>query len=72
MYLLPKIHKRLSNVRGRSLWDINREASEFLDFHLKPVIQSSKLYIKDSGDFIRKLRTFSLFPVMSFLSQWAW
>ena len=36
--------------------------SEFLDFQLKPVMQSSKSYIKDSGDFIRKIKDIHYIP----------
>ena len=46
MYLLPKIHKSLSNVPGRTLGHQKR----------KPIMQSSKSCIKDSGDFIRKIK----------------
>ena len=60
MYLLPKIHKRLSNVPGRPVISNcgtpAEKVSEFLDFQLKPVMQSRKSYIKDSGDFIRKIK----------------
>ena len=44
--LLPKIHKRLSNVPGRPVISncgtSTEKFSEFLDFRLKPVMQSSK------------------------------
>ena len=60
MYLLPKIHKRLSNVPDRPVISncgtTTEKVSEFLDFQLKSVMQSSKSYIKDSGDFIRKIK----------------
>ena len=50
MYLLPKIHKRLSNIPGRPVISIcgapTGKVSEYLDFQLKPVVQSSKSYIK--------------------------
>ena len=44
LYLLLKIHKQLHNVRGRPVIS-NRgtpteKASEFLGFHLKPLMQS--------------------------------
>ena len=32
------------------------KVSEFSDFQLNPVMQRSKSYIKDSGDFIRKIK----------------
>ena len=66
MYLLPKIHKRLSNVPSRpvisSCGTSTKKISEFLDFQLKPVKQSSKSYIKDSGDFIRKIKDIYYIP----------
>ena len=66
MYLLPKIHKRLSNVPGRPVISNcgtpTEKVSEFLDFQLKPVMQSSKSYIKDSGDFIRKIKDIHYIP----------
>ena len=43
LYFLPKIHKRLSNVPGRHVisncWSPTGKATEFLDYHLKPVMQ---------------------------------
>ena len=66
MCLLPKIHKRLSNVLGRPVISNcgtpTEKVSEFLDFQLKPVMQSSKSYIKDSGDFIRKIKDIQYIP----------
>ena len=60
MHLLPKIHKRLSNISGRPVISNcgtpTESISEFLDFQLKPVMQSSKSYIKDTGDIIGKIK----------------
>ena len=57
---LPKIDKRLSNVPGRPVISncgtLTEKASEFLDYHLKPVMQRSWSYIKDSEDFIEKIK----------------
>lgn len=43
VYVLPKIHKRLSNVPGRPVISNcatpTEKASEFLDSHLKPIMQ---------------------------------
>ena len=51
LYLLPKIHKRLHNVPGRPVISNcgtpTEKASEFLDYHLKPIMQKGKSYIKD-------------------------
>ena len=58
--LLPKIHKRLENVPGRPVISNcgthTEKVLEFLDSQLKPVMQSSRSYIKDSGDFIKKIK----------------
>ena len=43
LYLLPKIHKRLSNVPGRPVisncWMPTEKVSEILDHNLKPIMQ---------------------------------
>ena len=67
MYLLPKIYKRLSNVPGRAVISncgtSTEKVSDFLDFHLNSVMQSSKAYIKDSGDFIRNIKGIQFIPI---------
>ena len=66
LYLLPKIHKRLENVPGRpviSNCDTPTEkVAKFLDSQLKPIMQSSRSYIKDSDDFIKKIKNISTIP----------
>ena len=51
LYLLPKMHKRLANIPGRPVISNcgsgTEKASEFLDYHLKSVMQKGKSYIKD-------------------------
>ena len=32
------------------------KVSEFLDHHIKPVMQEGKSYIKDTGDFLTKIK----------------
>ena len=60
LYLLPKINKRLHNVPGRPVISNcgtpTKKASAFLDYHLKPIVQKGTSYIKDSGDFINKIK----------------
>ena len=60
-YLLAKIHKRLHSVPGRPVISNcgtpTEKASEFVDYHFKPIMQSGKSYIKDSGDFINKIKS---------------
>ena len=62
----PKIYKRLKNVPGRPVISNcgtpTKNVSEFLDHHLKPVMQNGCSYIKDSGDFLKKIRNVGNFP----------
>ena len=71
LYLLPKIHKRLHNVPGRHVISNcgtpTEKASEFLDFHLKFLMQSGWSYIQDSGDFIDKMKRIGKVPEGYFL-----
>ena len=71
MYLLPKIHKRLFDVPGRPViancGTPTEKVSEFLDHHLQPVMKSGKSYVKDTGDFIEKIRNLGKIPKDSFL-----
>ena len=66
LYLLPKIHKRLFNVPGSpviSNWRTSTEkVSEFLDHHLKPVIQKGLSCIRDSQHFLEKIKTIGSAP----------
>ena len=66
LYLLPKIHKRLHNVPGRPVisncGSPTEKCSEFLDHHLKPIMQKGWSYIKDSGDFINKTKNLRTIP----------
>ena len=66
MYLLPKIHKRLYNVSGRSVISNcgtpTEKASEFLDYHSQPVMISGKSYVKDTGDLLEKIKSLGKIP----------
>ena len=66
MYLLPNLAGRpvISNCVTPT-----DKVSEFLDFQLKPVMQSSKSYIKDSDDFIRKIRDIQYIPSNAVLAD---
>ena len=65
VYLLPKIHKRLSNVPGRPVISNcgtpAEKVLEFLEFQFKLIMQSSKSYIKDSRD-LRKIKDIHYIP----------
>ena len=65
-YLLPKIHKRLYDVPGRPVISNcgtpTEKASEFLDNQLKEVMQNGWSCIKDSNDFIKKIKHLKNIP----------
>ena len=60
LYLLPKIHNRLSEVPGRPVITNcgapTEKVSEFLDFHLKSIMQEGVSFIKDPADFQDKIK----------------
>ena len=66
LYLLPKIHKRLSDVPGRPVISNcgipTEKVSEFLDFHLKPIMRNGNSYIRDSSHFIERMKNIRLIP----------
>ena len=66
MYLLPKIHKRLYDVPGRPVISNcgtpKEKASEFLDNHLQEVMQNGWSYMKNSDDFIMKIKHLKNIP----------
>ena len=66
MDLLPKIRKRLSNVPGRpvisNFGTPTEKVSEFLDHHLKPIMQNGLSYIRDSQHFLEKIKTIGSVP----------
>ena len=59
-YLLPKIHKRLHDVTGGpviSNCGYNTEnISSFLDYHLQPLAQRVKSYIKNTNHLFKQIR----------------
>ena len=57
-YLLPKIHKRVISNCGYYTENI----SPFLYFNLQPLAQAVKSYIKDTNDFLNKLRSLPKLP----------
>ena len=70
-YLLLKIHKRLNAIPGRPVISncgyFTENISSFLDYHLQPLTKSVKSFIKDTNDFLRKLRSLPLLPDNSLL-----
>ena len=66
LYFLPKIHKRLSAVLGRPVMSNcvtpTQNVSECLGYILKTIMQDSLSYIKDSGDFLKKIKNIGKTP----------
>ena len=64
MYLLPKIGKRLNDVPGiPAISNCGSPAEKlFLDHHLQPIMKAGKSYIKDTGDFLEKLKNLGNIP----------
>ena len=65
-YLLPKIHKRTFNVPGRPVISNNGTATEnisaFLDFYLKPIVQTIPHILEDTSDFLCRLNDLPEIP----------
>ena len=65
-YLLPKIHKRLHDVPGRPVISncgfYTKNISSFLDFHLQPLGQKVKSFIKDTNHFLKKIKELGQLP----------
>ena len=65
-YLLSKIHKRLHNVPGRPVISncgfYTENISSFLDYHLQPLAQKVKSYIKDTNHFLNKIKKLGSLP----------
>ena len=72
LYFLHKIHKKPLNVSAcpviSNCGTPMEKASEFLDYQLKPVMQSSWSCTKDSGDFLRKIKRIGNLPETLYLS----
>ena len=60
-YLLPKIHKRLHDVPAKPVISncgyYTENISPFLDYHLQPLAQKVKSYIKDANHLLSKLKS---------------
>ena len=59
-YLLPKIHMRLEKLPGRPVTSncgtATERISEFLDFYIQPLVDLVPSIIKDTNDFLLKLK----------------
>ena len=65
-YLLPKIHKCLHDVPGRPVISncgfYTDNISSFLDYHLQPLAQRVKSYIKDANLFLNNIKKIRKLP----------
>ena len=65
-YLLPKIHKPLHDMPGRPVISNSGFYTEnifsFIEYHLKPLAQNVKSYIRDTNDFLSKLASLPPLP----------
>ena len=60
------MHKRLHDVQGRPVFSncsyYTKNIFSFLDFHLETLAGEVKSYIKDTNDFLKKLRSLPNLP----------
>jgi hypothetical protein len=69
LYLLPKIHERLSDVPGRPvISNCGTSTEKASDHHLKPIMKTGKSYIRDTGHFLEKLKEIGKVPENAFIS----
>ena len=72
LYLLPKIHKGKQPPPGRPVVSANgcptEKISEFVDSFVKPYVPIIKSYIKDTTDFLRKIRDIGRLPDNSIIA----
>ena len=70
-YLLPEIHKRLENVPGRPVISncgtATERISEFLNFHIQPLVEGVPSVIKDSTHFLQRLEDLGHIPSTAIL-----
>ena len=63
-YMLPKIYKK--GVSGRpicsSVNHLTSRISKLVDEHIKDYVPKTKSYIRDTQDFIKKIKQFGLIP----------
>ena len=65
-YLLPKIHKGLSSVKGRPVISncgtITEHISEYLDYHLNTLVGPTRSYVKDTNHLLARLDKLGKIP----------
>ena len=65
-YLLPQIQKRFHDVPGTPVISNSgfyaENISSFIEYHLKPLVQNVKSYIRDTNNFLSKLASLPPLP----------
>ena len=65
-YMLPKIHKRITNPPGRPIVSGNgcptERISQLVDFFLQPTVQELPSYLRDTTHFLSRLRHLGTLP----------
>ncbi|XP_053567415.1 galactose-3-O-sulfotransferase 2-like [Bombina bombina] len=73
-YVLPKIHKDLCDPPGRpivaSIDSLFSRISKFLEKVLTPLVRQGRSFLKDTGDFLIKIKNFSDLPEDIILATW--
>jgi hypothetical protein len=71
LYLLPKIHKNKVPVPGRPIVSANNSPTERIsqlaDHFLKPLVQNTKSYVKDTTHFINQIESLPAFTTGTIL-----
>ncbi len=66
-YMLPKIHKSLTNPNVRPNESLLEPLSNFMDHYIKPYIQKLPARVRDSTDVINKISELQDLPTYNFL-----
>ena len=70
-YLLPKIHRRMTNIPGRPAISNNGTSTEiislYLDYHLKSLIPNVPHILEDTRDFVNRIQGLSDLPESNIL-----
>ena len=63
-YMLPKVHKEGNPGRPiiNAIGNPTSTIAEFVDFHLQPIAEKQRSYVKDTGDFLRKISQLKKLP----------
>ena len=56
LYTTPKIHKGRNPGQFRRLSYIQYVPSQYVEYHLQPIIKQISSYVKDTNDFINKVK----------------